>query len=503
MKKLKTLGFVKNSFVIIATLSLLTLLIMRALINEPSRISGRYHIMVERLMTDIPMYPAVNNGLAETASFYFPGPVYFFWTYNQLTGTNSVSVYKLYGVLLVIVLLGSIIFFSYHLGGSTIFSMFFTVLYFSLILYGSTFYDYLASIKPDYLLISFMLIFSYLGWRFKKNPNLVTILGILILVLIACLQKQTAIFLPIGIGLYVLFFTKLSFKWRFVATGAIAISTLMVIIIIVKIDNCLEYTVYAMASHKYRSLGVITKEWAIVISKLWLIYVPALIYVCHSWVVRKRIRNHWEKLLPWVLIWIVFLFFSILSHIKEGGNIANIELIFLSMLPVSIAGLKFLFNLDNKLICNGSIILSITIIFLNIWACRDYYIKENIKNTQFDKMEHFLNVNFFDAKTIYYSEYLPLIEQSGLLPITDTHVLYHFRDSKNERVLAAINDKYYDLFIGDTLLFDNHPILNDYKKILKLNYEPIVSCELPPLFKGKLWIPKGSNYSTLDIESIK
>ncbi len=358
--------------------------------------------------------------------------------------------------------------------------------------------DYLKEFKPD----TASLVFGILAFLLAKKASFFSeqkqsekeMFWWFLCALSLCLSllfKQQALAFFIAFFLSALFDSSLSLSVRKKLIIVSGLSFFMAVAILMQIPNSFFGTFFVMSKHPLsiycglKSLYVFFTK-----SKTMLYSIPLLFLVI------KGVRApHFFGEKSWIFLSCSWMFFSLLSAFKEGGNIGNIEVGALVFIP-AVLGLIYKTVFDSQTeFYHKKHVQFFLFLFFGLLLSRvlfntdsnEQHVYGLWKKIQYNTSKETVTLEFLKpysgSKALIDADIYPIAKQANLLVISDVITAFHYH-------IAGIKPDYVD----QALLrkeFDVVYVLKDYRRDAIINRTLLIEhysqIQTPPGFIGYLW----------------
>lgn len=356
------------------------------------------------------------------------------------------------------------------------------------IFYFNSWKSYMTEFKPDSLVLLLGVgIFYNLINITEKGRKLLNVFLILFYLITIGLLKQQSIAIYIGIFLFSISSKQINNKDKGVLIISIILSGLIVLGVILLIPNCLNNTIMMVKQHPIMSLKDIIIMFYGTLKELWLFFILLIVYVIDV-IKGNRKLNIKEKI--WLFLAVPWLFLSLLSAIKVGGNGGNIEVGFLPFIPFVVLYIYDFFGEKNNLDKLVFVFLIILIIIVIPPVLKGYSNWNKIQNDR-KQIVNYLNDNFYGKTVLFNGDVYMQIMKSGLIPKSEVDTalgIFGLAGQDMTLFYKEITNKKYDLIYIDI------PIeafgYKEFEKSILDNYEYLKDDSMPEILENKIMIPK-------------
>lgn len=341
---------------------------------------------------------------------------------------------------------------------------------------------YMNEFKPDtlILLISLFIIFSETK-NIKKHYYVLFLLS-----LISILFKQSFFFTFIALIIRMILIDKLPIK-KFILNNIIngLIGILILFLMFYYIEGLFYSTVTVMSTHKISNLDINIGHIIHFIKKnpvFNILIIGCALYIFKNYknIFLKLYIN--KKLFGYIIFCLLWLFYSIISMIKTGGNAGNLEVGIFPLLPLIIFANMELFKnfLQNKK--NINIICGFLLILITILVSKKTFDKyEDLKSYKIQESAEikFISDNFKGKKFLTDNFHIHKIMQSGGIIITDANTFGHYREVEDsgKNIKNFIKNQIYDVIYIKYMMDDediNLYIKKYYKKYDQIKFDGVI-----------------------------
>ena len=404
---------------------------------------GQQIAMADRVLNSELLYTSPQDGFYLSNSPYFPGVSFLSTLVSQFSFENRETILLLIATSIGIGLLFSLTLLSKQMGVK------FQDAYLIILLYGVWFFNswkaYMTEFKPDSIVLLAALAVFYLLIKLERRHNsFLCFFCIFLLLLLIGVFKQQGIAIFIGTMLFVLFTNSFNRRTKILLFSVIVLGGLSVLGIVFSIPNCIENTVVVLSRHPLMTSREILSMFLNSFERMWIFYVPFGLYFLNL-LFKRRIelqRNERE----WLFFAIPWLFFSLLSAIKVGGNEGNIEVAFLPFLPYNVVFLNRIVEKSKEFKYILYFCLLLTFYSILFKTKNEYKHWKKYKQEQTEIIA-FLSSNFANKTVLYAGDDYMTISKANLKHKSEFDTATGFGLGKYDLTLfyRAIENQEYDL----------------------------------------------------------
>ena len=233
---------------------------------------------------------------------------------------------------------------------------------------------YAIEFKPDSIVLVFaMVVVFFLTPRAKsEKEQWLHIAASVPLLVAAALFKQQAVAVYLGLFLFAVFGSSKSRSERFLEVLGLTIASSITFCILFFIPNCLDFAVHLIGQHPLialkEQLGLLKQ----VIAGYFLLWIFLGVYLAQVF------RIGWDRLgaleQKWLLVSMAWFAVSLLSAVKVGGNLGNVESGLLPLVPFAfLAAVRLVRDVKNSgtiLVSVVSLVLVVLVIDIGVGAVR-------------------------------------------------------------------------------------------------------------------------------------
>jgi len=273
-----------------------------------------------------------SQGMADeyvTSTPYFPFVAFIAYLIKLISTNYQVEILLFIAVILIFALY-SILFIDYkRLKGEQGF-LEFVALFVSLsICFFSVYLHYASNFKSDTISLIFFSVASV--YTFKEKRNYWRILSIIIFIFLATISKQQIIGPVIGLTVIVFFKKSLSIKTKIIDISAIFTGVLLTLAFVLLVKGCLNYTILNFIGHSFSTdnLFIFTRKIILLVT----------FFLFYGFLFNKDFFNSLVKNSLFLIPSILWLILGITGSLKVGGDLGNVEVGVILLIPIFIKAL--------------------------------------------------------------------------------------------------------------------------------------------------------------------
>lgn len=348
---------------------------------------------------------------------------------------------------------------------------------------------YMTEFKPDtIILLLTTAILYFLVNISEKKRLLLNQLGIFIALIVIGIFKQQAIAIYIGTFLIALFYRKIELKQKILLVLNSSLAGLIVLGIILSVPNCFYITIQCMSKHPLIGLKNSLIMFGDFLKTSWIFILPLIFYFVNLFKKKFQGMSKFEEI--WLFCCIPWVFLSLASAVKVGGNAGNIEvgvLVFMPFVIITIFNLvkniKFLEYLE---------IIALIVMFISlINPPKHLFFRYLDKVKEDQQVINYLKANFKGKATLHNGDVYMEIERAGLESKGEIdNITGIFGAGKHDlsEFYTEIKNKKYDL------IYCSFPFLalddKSFGEKILTSYRSLNDKNMPEILKNKLFVRK-------------
>lgn len=382
------------------------------------------------LYDDQTFYPQFNGSITPGTS-YFPGVVFLSLLCRIIFGYDAETLIILIGGLFAIFLFWGFTVLVSEDNKKRTCLFFISILFFSLQFKNARFY--ILEVHPDLITLMFFVWGVICIDRYISNNKIKFYISAIILFFFSGLFKQNAAFLFLGLGSYIFFSKKFSFKEKFYIFISELIAGLGVIFIVFLIEGCWENCVTVNSLHNLMDL----REYIYYIKKT--IKNNFVFIICVFgylvFLLKGKIKLETRRERMWLASAIGWNVFCLFAAAKYGANDGNVEAAIIAMMPFvlifieNFVGKKIGEDFVVKIISKKHLIISFSVVLTFLILGMSVYNFEKFE----DRMEAqknfstWLSNNYSNKNVAYCTSFYELLNGANINKKTDlyTAALWH------------------------------------------------------------------------------
>lgn len=352
---------------------------------------------------------------------------------------------------------------------------------------------YLFELHPDIPVLACFVWGVLLICNYLKSNKIIDYLLATFFFLLAGLFKQNALFLFVGLFVFVLFTKRLDIRRKALIVLSEAIAGISTLLIMWSIDGCLYNCVEVMASHSLLPLREYI-DYILTGVKDNVIFIVLLLFFIFL-LITKRVRLKAIEEEMWAYSSVSWFVFCIYGAAKEGSNSGNIEVALFACMPFVLHCVEYIVTkisiclkkqyssyvlIKQERICN--VITLVSVICCLLISC--YGISKSSSNlsryahrlNEQELFSEWLNNNFSGNNVAYNAKYYELYNHVNINKKTDLFIAAQYAMGKliDDNYLNTISqDENWDVIVTTLDLgaqkwpstFSSFKIINDFPTV--------------------------------------